>query len=300
MEDMGLHGRSSGRARLLSHAERSGQRCPPRCARWADTGLACDFVSEDRWVPDAAATSCMVSTCSTRFGLLQRRHHCRFCGHVVCGACSSHAAYAFDGPFAAAGREQLQRICRECNAEILSRLDALPRIQADAVWVRRFGLCLESWTQRLCFRRESWSTGPAWDRELAEQHTASSAQGHTGRARNLQAQIKELEQHRHSLQSVNTSSLGHREVADHEAQLAQTQAALEKAQEQRDMIEEMRNANGAPARMCPRCRTGPFLNDHCEDLARNNEDQRNNCPNCNWFDAKWTNWPEWDGIHGPH
>jgi hypothetical protein len=26
----------------------------------------------------------------------------------------------------------------------------------------------------------------------------------------------------------------------------------------------------------------------------------NHCPNCDWFDAKWRNWPMWDGIPGPH
>lgn len=40
------------------------------------------------WVPDAQANVCM--NCNkTQFTLIQRRHHCRNCGAVVCGACSA-------------------------------------------------------------------------------------------------------------------------------------------------------------------------------------------------------------------
>ncbi|PAV71828.1 hypothetical protein WR25_26453 [Diploscapter pachys] len=41
------------------------------------------------WVPDGEAARCMACG-RTAFNLVQRRHHCRACGHVVCGACSSH------------------------------------------------------------------------------------------------------------------------------------------------------------------------------------------------------------------
>ncbi|CAA80187.1 uncharacterized protein CELE_ZK632.12 [Caenorhabditis elegans] len=40
------------------------------------------------WVPDGEAVKCMVCG-KTQFNLVQRRHHCRNCGRVVCGACSS-------------------------------------------------------------------------------------------------------------------------------------------------------------------------------------------------------------------
>jgi len=40
------------------------------------------------WVPDDAAATCQHCQ-RVSFSLLQRRHHCRKCGIVVCGACSS-------------------------------------------------------------------------------------------------------------------------------------------------------------------------------------------------------------------
>ncbi|KAL6876405.1 hypothetical protein ACP4OV_012977 [Aristida adscensionis] len=40
-----------------------------------------------KWLPDSAASSCML--CGTRFHpIICTRHHCRFCGGVFCGGCS--------------------------------------------------------------------------------------------------------------------------------------------------------------------------------------------------------------------
>ncbi|KAJ3048910.1 hypothetical protein HK097_010078 [Rhizophlyctis rosea] len=39
------------------------------------------------WVPDEFALKCMI--CEHDFSLFNRKHHCRACGKVVCGACSS-------------------------------------------------------------------------------------------------------------------------------------------------------------------------------------------------------------------
>jgi len=40
------------------------------------------------WVPDSEANTCMVCR-KSQFTIMNRRHHCRKCGAVVCGACSS-------------------------------------------------------------------------------------------------------------------------------------------------------------------------------------------------------------------
>jgi len=38
------------------------------------------------WLPDSATKNCMV--CNKGFNVVQRRHHCRYCGKIVCGSCS--------------------------------------------------------------------------------------------------------------------------------------------------------------------------------------------------------------------
>ncbi|CAM9137762.1 unnamed protein product, partial [Chrysoparadoxa australica] len=40
----------------------------------------------DEWMPDDATGEC--SLCSCRFNVVRRRHHCRFCGSLVCRRCS--------------------------------------------------------------------------------------------------------------------------------------------------------------------------------------------------------------------
>lgn len=41
---------------------------------------------EPTWLPDEAVTFCQL--CSREFGFARRRHHCRYCGQVICGDCS--------------------------------------------------------------------------------------------------------------------------------------------------------------------------------------------------------------------
>ncbi|XP_065192207.1 pleckstrin homology domain-containing family F member 2-like isoform X2 [Sycon ciliatum] len=41
------------------------------------------------WVPDSNATMCLVCE-KTKFSAINRRHHCRKCGTLVCGNCSKH------------------------------------------------------------------------------------------------------------------------------------------------------------------------------------------------------------------
>ena len=42
------------------------------------------------WIPDQRVTMCQ--SCSTEFSLVNRRHHCRACGKVICAPCSASKA----------------------------------------------------------------------------------------------------------------------------------------------------------------------------------------------------------------
>ncbi|KAG8212726.1 hypothetical protein J437_LFUL019655, partial [Ladona fulva] len=52
--------------------------------------------------------------CSANFSVMKRKHHCRACGLVVCGKCSSHK---FQLPFE---DNKASRVCRQCH-DILSK-----------------------------------------------------------------------------------------------------------------------------------------------------------------------------------
>ncbi|KDO30964.1 hypothetical protein SPRG_04152 [Saprolegnia parasitica CBS 223.65] len=58
------------------------------------------------WIPDDAVESC--SLCQRRFAVSFRRHHCRRCGNVVCGNCSTHRAYVIDND------PKEKRVCDGC------------------------------------------------------------------------------------------------------------------------------------------------------------------------------------------
>jgi hypothetical protein len=60
------------------------------------------------WVPDAEAPNCM--GCHEGFTFVKRRHHCRACGKVYCGKCSSHFL-----PLPHFGLDRPVRVCNRCN-----------------------------------------------------------------------------------------------------------------------------------------------------------------------------------------
>lgn len=99
------------------------------------TGLASVAAS---WVPDEEVTACQ--ECHTAFNLINRRHHCRACGRVVCNKCSPnklplHPQNIVMSPSeisskrdaarlrknARASRNlQLARVCKRCEAHIMT------------------------------------------------------------------------------------------------------------------------------------------------------------------------------------
>ncbi|CAG9795641.1 unnamed protein product [Diatraea saccharalis] len=76
------------------------------------------------WVPDNEASVCMHCK-KTQFTVLNRRHHCRKCGSVVCGPCSSKR-------FVLRGQsDKPLRVCLQCYDE-LNRERARPPNQPAA------------------------------------------------------------------------------------------------------------------------------------------------------------------------
>jgi len=42
------------------------------------------------WIPDDFSERCMVPQCMKKFNMMRRRHHCRYCGRLICGDCSKN------------------------------------------------------------------------------------------------------------------------------------------------------------------------------------------------------------------
>ncbi|XP_052780076.1 FYVE, RhoGEF and PH domain-containing protein 4-like isoform X2 [Mya arenaria] len=57
------------------------------------------------WIKDEEVTMCM--SCTEKFTRLRRRHHCRACGKVYCGKCTSDRAYL-------EYEKMRDRVCRQC------------------------------------------------------------------------------------------------------------------------------------------------------------------------------------------
>lgn len=85
------------------------------------------------WVPDHRVTMCQL--CMQPFNLMNRRHHCRCCGQVVCNECSLNKR-----PLKYLRNKQ-ERVCDECNDKFednnnnstLSRSSVSVRIESPAI-----------------------------------------------------------------------------------------------------------------------------------------------------------------------
>jgi len=76
--------------------------------------------SKEDWVKDEDVNECMV--CNTRrFSLLNRRHHCRRCGRVVCSNCAKNMTLIDNIP---------RRTCDDCFKQI-EQQKAMEKLQAD-------------------------------------------------------------------------------------------------------------------------------------------------------------------------
>lgn len=71
------------------------------------------------WIPDMASAICM--RCSDRFTVANRRHHCRMCGYIVCGACSKDRALLLNISSSPV------RVCRHCVVHLQGQDDSETR-----------------------------------------------------------------------------------------------------------------------------------------------------------------------------
>eukprot|EP01084_Bolivina_argentea_P225386 380890_1 len=85
-----------------------GAICTHNCSVDQDTHqlLLSHEISKRKWINDDLHSKCMVISCSNAFTIINRKHHCRFCGHVICSKCSKRKIMS-------------KRICDECYANYI-------------------------------------------------------------------------------------------------------------------------------------------------------------------------------------
>ncbi|KAI1932267.1 Zn finger protein [Ophidiomyces ophidiicola] len=102
--------------------------------KFQNLGMVTGSPTREHWKADSASPSCDSPVCRSFFGLFNRRHHCRHCGHVFC---SSHTPYLVlldqNAQFHPGGIPS--RACNLCWSEYCrwdqSRIDQLNQIQHD-------------------------------------------------------------------------------------------------------------------------------------------------------------------------
>eukprot|EP00466_Bigelowiella_natans_P000623 jgi/Bigna1/125969/aug1.1_g677 len=77
----------------------------------ASEATAAEHAIAPVWVKDTAGATCQL--CSSKFGFINRRHHCRVCGRLVCSKCSPHRRMLPN-----ISKSQKQRVCNECNTTV--------------------------------------------------------------------------------------------------------------------------------------------------------------------------------------
>jgi len=88
------------------------------CAPWD--------MAEPHWVPDKDADYCIA--CKTKFDFIKRRHHCRRCGQIYCGKCSSHKVQ-----FHRMGFVDPVRLCKPCS-DITKKEEEFFRNDLKLLW----------------------------------------------------------------------------------------------------------------------------------------------------------------------
>jgi len=68
------------------------------------------LVNAPIWIPDDFSESCMIASCQNPlFTFTRRRHHCRYCGKLICSECSKNKL-----PHFTKGKNEFMRVCSLC------------------------------------------------------------------------------------------------------------------------------------------------------------------------------------------
>src|SRR5690606_4983512 len=78
------------------------------------------------WTPDDEKDCCVF--CDAVFSVFNRRHHCRYCGSLVCNSCSKHRRMIKN-----ISTKKKQRVCDECVKKIDSSTAATDSATASTV-----------------------------------------------------------------------------------------------------------------------------------------------------------------------
>ncbi|UIZ28326.1 hypothetical protein KXD40_004259 [Peronospora effusa] len=70
-----------------------------------------------QWESDVKAVKC--GLCKSDFSLVRRKHHCRYCGRIMCSDCSSFLYFDLS--------RRKHRVCSACNNQLLAEQDAYAR-----------------------------------------------------------------------------------------------------------------------------------------------------------------------------
>lgn len=89
-----------------------------------EVALSADDVNEKGshapiWKPDRTTNECYV--CHNPFSLLNRRHHCRRCGELVCGSCSPYRL-PLNKMVSTSKSDALNRACKPCADIVLQSM----------------------------------------------------------------------------------------------------------------------------------------------------------------------------------
>ena len=109
-EDLTEGSSASNMFRLFKQSTGTGTMSALSPIKGADTKVSTEGV---KWVRDFTVNSC--SRCNTHFSSFKRRHHCRNCGLIYCGACSNQKRFLDSG---SSWNSRKRRVCIECALKI--------------------------------------------------------------------------------------------------------------------------------------------------------------------------------------